>query len=131
MSRAGKGLCRVRSDISLQARHRPFPGICVKYLYFNNFDIMDVQTICIWEDGSGPPPPLDQPLSKLRNSGTSSSGVTDNDLDKSDQKCIRLLCISGLTLSNSIEYCFTSFSAHSGNIATEGSPEPGLCPTLI
>ena len=28
-------------------------------------------------------------------------------------------------------YCFTSLSAHSGNIATEGSPKSGLCPTLI
>ena len=29
------------------------------------------------------------------------------------------------------EYCFTSLSAQWGNIATEGSPKSGLCPTLI
>ena len=29
------------------------------------------------------------------------------------------------------EYCFTSFIHNHGNIATEGSPKPGLCPTLI
>ena len=36
-----------------------------------------------------------------------------------------------LVVPDVIEYCFTSLSAQRGNIATGGSPKPGLFRTLI